>query len=101
MVEHLHTAVVRITAPVQERRTRATWQRPLGLRRFLIQAEKTTGDSSGERALSFSTLDQFSATLCDRAWKLGFLVKVRYKHTRFFDHQLLSVELVKDSQASA
>ncbi len=72
-----------------------------GLRRFLIGAEKSTGDSLGERLVSFSTLSQWKASLCDQAKKSGLRLHVKYRLTRWFDADLLFVEVAKESEATA
>ncbi len=94
----LHVATVTI-AYVQESKTRGTWSHPGGLRRFVIGANRTdaAGDSLAEMRLSFSTLDPFKATLCLQAREKGLQLRVKYQLTRFFDANLLHVELVKDS----
>jgi hypothetical protein len=91
----LHTATVTIKY-VQESRTRGTWQHPDGRRRFVIGAEKTTGDSLGERLLGLSTLDPWRASLCLQAKDKGLRLFVKYRMTRFFDAELLHCEVVKD-----
>ena len=65
-----------------------------GLRRFLIGAELA---GSGEhfpvlsdRYLSFTTLDQWKASLCDQYRKSGQPLKVSYRATGYFDQQLVS-----------
>ncbi len=85
---------------VGESRTKGTWQRPEGLRRFVIGAEKTTGNSSGERVLGLTTLDAWKATLCQRARDKGLRLHIKYRETRYFDADLLFVELVHDDTVS-
>ncbi len=72
-----------------------------GLRRFLIGAEKLTGDSLGERLISFSTLSEWKASLCDQAKKGGLRLHVKYRLTRWFDADLLFVEVAKDAEVQA
>lgn len=69
-----------------------------GIRRFLIGAEKLTGDSLGERLISFSTLSQWKAALCEQAKEGGFRLHVKYRLTRWFDADLLFVEVAKESE---
>ncbi len=88
----LHVDTVTIQY-VNESRTRGTWGHPDGLRRFVIGAEKTTGQSLSETRLSFSTLDPFKASLCQRARDQHLTVRVKYQLTRYFDANLLQVEL--------
>lgn len=92
----LHTATITIQY-VEESRTRGNWARPDGLRRFVIGAEKTTGESLGERLISFTTLDPWKASLCQQARDKHLTLFVKYQLTRFFDANLLHVELVKDA----
>jgi len=65
------------------------------MRRFEIQAARTTDDPAGgawDKHLSFSTLDQWKASLCDQALKAGLTLKVTYRPTGYWDHDLLNVE---------
>ncbi len=67
----------------------------LPMRRFEIQAKRTTADPEGgswNQHLSFQTLNQFAAALCDQAQKAGLVLKVTYRSTGYWDHDLLSVE---------
>ncbi len=91
----LHVATVTIQY-VNESRTRGTWARPDGLRRFVIGASRTTGESLGERLINFTTLDTWKASLCQQARDKGLTLQVKYQLTRFFDANLLHVELVKE-----
>lgn len=92
----LHTATVTIQY-VEESRTRATWNRPDGLRRFVIGASKVPeGETLGETRLSFTTLDPWKASLCQQARDKHLTLFVKYQLTRFFDANLLHVEMVKD-----
>ncbi len=93
----LHTAVVTISY-VQESRTKGTWVRPDGLRRFVIGADRVdiAGDTLAETRLSFTTLDPWKASLCQQARENGFRLHVKYRMTRYFDADLLFVEMVKD-----
>jgi hypothetical protein len=91
----LYTATVTIQY-VEESRTRGTWQRPDGIRRFVIGAEKTTGESLGERRIGLTTLDPWRASLCLQAKDKGFKLFIKYKLTRWFDADLLHCEVVKD-----
>ncbi len=91
----LHVDIVTIQY-VNESRTRGSWGHPDGLRRFVIGAEKTTGQSLSETRLSFSTLDPWKASLCQRARDEHLMLRVKYQMTRYFDANLLHVELVKD-----
>lgn len=92
----LHTDTVTITY-VEESRTRGTWAKPDGARRFVIGAERTTGDSLGERLISFATLDPWKASLCLQARDKHLKLRVKYQMTRYFDANLLHVEVVKDA----
>lgn len=94
----VQTAIVSIKY-VSESRTKGTYQQPEGLRRFVIGAEKTLGDSLGERLLGLTTVDQFKASLCRQACDQDFLVRIKYQDTRYFDKNLLYVELATDEQA--
>jgi hypothetical protein len=85
---------------VSESRTKGTWQRPDGLRRFVIGAEKTTGDSLGERLIGLTTLDPWKASICIQARDQKFQLAIKFRETRFFDHDLLWVGRV-EQQASA
>lgn len=87
----LHTATVTIQY-VDESRTRGTWHSPSGLRRFVIGAEKTDGEGF-EKRVSFTTLDPWKASLCQRARDQHLTLSVKYQLTRFFDANLLHVEL--------
>jgi len=100
----VETSLVRIQY-VQESRTRATWGNPHGLRRFVIGAERQpSGDTLAETRLSFSTLDPLKASLCQRAIpsaaRAGLVLRVKHQKTRYFDDELLHVEMVKE-KASA
>lgn len=89
----LHLATVTIDY-VQESVTKG------GLRRFLIgatRAETTPVDPLADRVLSFTTLNQWKAALCDQAQKSGATLLVKYRLTRYFDADLLHVELLKDA----
>jgi len=94
------SATVTITY-VQESRTKGTWSHPDGRRRFVIGAEKTTGDSLGERLIGLTTLDPWRASLCLDASPNGNhpgrKLFIKYKLTRWFDCELLHVETVKDA----
>lgn len=93
----LHTAIVTIQY-VQESRTRGNWQSPSGLRRFVIGAEREpTGNTLEETRLSFSTLDPWKASLCQQAREKHLTLRVKYQLTRYFDANLLHVELAKDA----
>lgn len=88
-----HTALVTITnvheTPVKTRLG------TLPMRRFEIQAAKTTDDPEGgswNKHLSFTTLDQWKASICDQAQKQGLQLKVTYRPTGYWDHDLLAVE---------
>ncbi len=94
MVTKLHDAVVKVSYVVKNV-TKG------GLPRFLIDAEKTTGDSLGERLVSFSTLSQWKWTLCHEAKEKGLLLHVKYRETAWFDCDLLFVEVAKDTEATA
>jgi len=84
---------------VSESRTRSTWGHPEGRRRFVIGAEKTTGEGFDKR-LSFTTLDPWKASLCLQARDQKFPLAVKYRDTRYFDADLLWVGMVK-AEASA
>ena len=66
------------------------------MRRFVIGAERTTGTSLGERLISFTTLDPWAASLCQQARDKKLTLRVKYQLTRWFDANLLHVELAKD-----
>lgn len=92
----LHTAIVKISY-VEERPSKG------GLRRFLIGAERTDteGDTLAETRLGFSTLDPWKASLCSQARDKGFPLHVKYRLTRYFDADLLFVEMVKPEPVHA
>lgn len=94
-----HDAIVTIQY-VSESRTRGSWSYPDGRRRFVIGAEKTTGESKGERLIGLTTLDPWKASLCVQARDKKFPLAIKYRDTRYFDKDLLWVGLVKE-QASA
>jgi hypothetical protein len=102
----IETSLVRITY-VQESRTRSTWGHPDGLRRLVIGAEREpTGDTLAETRLSFSLLlnttrRELYASLCAQAWKMSFPVVVKHRKTRFFDDELLHVEMVKKNEQAS
>ena len=65
------------------------------MRRFEIQAAKTTDDPEGgsfQKHLSLTTLDQWKASICDQALKAGLVLRVTYRPTGYWDHDLLAVE---------
>lgn len=80
---------------VSESRTKGTWNHPDGRRRFVIGAERTTGESIGERLLGLTTLDPWMASLCIRARDKHVAVDIKFKDTRYFDKDLLWVGLAK------
>ncbi len=96
----LHTATVTITY-VQQSRTRGTWARPDGLKRWVIGAENIHGESLGERLIGLTTLDPLKASLCDRARQSGQRLLIKYRRTKWFDSDLLYVELAKEQAATA
>ena len=69
-----------------------------GLRRFLIGAELAGGTEHfpvlSDRYLSFTTLDQWKASLADQAHKQGFPVRVTYRATGYFDAHLVTIATV-------
>lgn len=83
MNQEVQEAIVTI-AYVQESPTKG------GLRRFLIGAERE-GDTLSERYLSFTTLDQFKASLCERHKVSGVPLAVKFRATGYFDYNLLWV----------
>ena len=86
----VQTAVVTITY-VSESMTKAVYPRP-GIRRFVIGAENTVGDSLGERLIGLTTLDPWKASLCSQARDKGFSVRIKFRDTRYFDKDLLYIE---------
>lgn len=65
------------------------------MRRFDIQAAKVDDDPEGgswNKHLSFTTLDQWKASLCHQAQQAGLPLKVTYRNTGYWDADLLSVE---------
>lgn len=89
MVTQFHDALVTVQY-TEERVTKG------GLRQFLIGAEKTTGDSLSERRIGLQTLNQWKAALCQQAKDKGLVLHIKYRTTRYFDADLLFVELAKD-----
>ncbi len=71
-----------------------------GLRRWVIGAERTTGQSVGERLIGLTTLDPLKASLCIQARDKKFQVQIKHRKTAYFDDDLLWVGLVK-AQVSA
>lgn len=66
-----------------------------GLRRFEIGAQRTNADQSGplaDRYLSFTTLNQWKASLCSQSKEKGFPLSVTFRSTGYFDSDLVSVE---------
>ena len=86
-------AIVTITY-VSESRTRGTWDRPDGRRRFVIGAEIVGADELSKR-LGLTTLDPWKASLCMQARDKKFPLAIKYRETRWFDHDLLWAGLVK------
>lgn len=84
---------------VRESRTKPTHQRPAGWRRFLIGAERTSGELL-TKAITLTTLDPWKASLCDQARQSGRTVRIAFRDTGYFDADLVSVEIVT-SQVSA
>lgn len=86
---------------VSESRTKGTMQYPEGIRRFVIGAERTTGDSLGERLIGLTTLNQWIASLCVQARDQKFTLRIKFRDTRYFDKDLLYAETLKDQQGAA
>lgn len=86
---------------VNESRTKAFPQYPEGKRRFVIGAERTTGDSLMERLISLTTLDEWQASLCEQARSKGMVLAIKFRETRYFDRDLLWVGQPEESQVSA
>ena len=84
---------------VSESRTKSTWGHPEGRRRFVIGAEKTTGEGFDKR-VSFTTLDPWKASLCIQARDQHLKLAVKYRDTLYFDADLLWVGRLTE-QASA
>lgn len=66
-----------------------------GYTRFTILAEKTEAETGRfDHWLSFTTLNQFMASLCEQARTKGVPVQVTYRTSGYFDYDLVGVELV-------
>ncbi len=86
---------------VSESRTKPVYPDTEGKRRFVIGAEKTTGNSSGERLLGLTTLDPWKASLCTQARDKKFPLRIKYRATRYFDADLLWCGMVESEQVQA
>jgi hypothetical protein len=86
---------------VSESKTRAVLNQPEGRQRWVIGAEKTTGDSKGERMLGLTTLNPWMASLCIQARDQKFTVAIKYRETKYFDADLLWVGRIEPEAHAA
>ena len=66
-----------------------------GFTRFTVAAERVENTGRMDHWLTFTTLNDFKASLCLRARETGVPLDVTYRSTGYFDADLLSAELVE------
>lgn len=87
-----------ITEPVTL--TRKPWEQMVGkhhdIRKFTINVVRFTEDSL-LRTLSLTTINQLHATACLRAWELQRPILLTWAQGKYFDADLVNVELLESA----